>query len=151
VLGQKAFPNSINHRLATLCSLLDIKVKNAHRALDDSIACQEVTFRCMEQLGGLMPLEFMFDAQGGAFLWPRYSVSELLNQELTKTLVEACRGQLVLEFTYQGGSKAGQPRRMTPQGLVRNPMGDYVVGLCHVDNRDKRFFINRILSARILD
>jgi DNA polymerase III subunit epsilon len=151
VLGRKAFPKSINHRLATLVSLLNIKMDQAHRALDDSLACQEVAIKCMEQLGQDGTLDFMFKAQGGAMLWPRYSMSDLLKVEMTKTLVEACRGQMVLEIVYQGGTKPGVPRRMTPQGLVRNPEGDYVVGLCHNENTEKRFFINRILSSKILD
>ncbi len=151
LLGRKAFPDSINHRLATLVALLDIKMAQAHRALDDSLACQEVTLRCMEKLGGLMTLDFMFNEQGGAFLWPRYSMKDLIADEKTRPLVEGSRQQLLLEITYQGGSKPGQPRRITPQGLVRNPVGDYVVGLCHNDNREKRFYLNRILTAKILD
>jgi DNA polymerase-3 subunit epsilon len=151
ILGRKAFPNSINHRLATLVSLLNIKMAQAHRALDDSLACQEVALKCMEQLGQDGTLDFIFNAQGGAMLWPRYSMAELLKVDITKILVEACRGQMVLEIVYNGGTKPGQPRRMTPQGLVRNPEGDYVVGLCHIENTEKRFFINRILSSRILD
>jgi DNA polymerase-3 subunit epsilon len=151
LLGQKAFPTSINHRLATLVGLLNIKMDQAHRALDDSKACQEVTLKCMEVLGKDATLDFMFKVQGGAFEWPRFSMGDLLAGEVTRPLVEGCRKQLVLEITYQGGTKAGIPRRMTPQGLVRNPSGDYIVGLCHTENTEKRFFLNRISSAKILD
>jgi DNA polymerase-3 subunit epsilon len=151
LLARRAFPESINHRLATLVSLFDIKVNAAHRALDDSKACQEVTFKCMEKFGVTSSLDFIFQMQGGAMKWPRFSMKDLMANETTKTCVEACRGQLVIEIIYMGGSRPGVPRRLTPQGLVRNPNGDYIVGLCHIENTEKRFFLNRISSAKILD
>lgn len=151
ILARKAFPKSQNHRLATLVALLDIKMEQAHRALDDSRACLNVAIKCMEKLGKEATLEFVFNTQGGPFEWKRYSMRDLLAQDLTRTLVEAAQRQMVLEFTYRGGSQSGEPRRMTPQGLVRNPEGDYIVGLCHRDNTEKRFYINRILTAKILD
>ncbi len=151
LLGRKAFPESVNHRLATLVGLLNIKVSQAHRALDDSRACQEISIKSMEKINSQGSLDEIFKEQGGALLWPRYSMTDLLSHEVTGVLVEGSKKQLVLEITYQGGVKSGQPRRITPQGLVRNPIGDYVVGLCHNDNTEKRFYLNRILSAKILD
>lgn len=151
ILGRKAFPDSINHRLATLVSLLGVNIGQAHRALDDSIACQEVAFKCMEKLGIESTLDFIFQFQGGPLLWPRYSIADLLSQEFTKRIVEGCQKSLVLEIIYNGGSKPGLPRRITPQGLVRNPDGDYVVGLCHRDNYEKRFYLSRISNVKILD
>jgi DNA polymerase III subunit epsilon len=151
ILARKAFPKSMNHRLATLVNLLDIKMENAHRALDDSIACLDVGLKCMEKLGKDSTLEFIFQTQGGALQWGRYSLNDLIAQDLMRPLVEATKKQLLLEITYNGGSQPGEPRRITPQGLVRNPDGDYVVGLCHRDNNEKRFYLNRISTAKILD
>jgi DNA polymerase III subunit epsilon len=151
LLAQKVIPKSINHRLATLVQLLGIKVASAHRALDDSRACLEVALQCMQKVGSDATLEKVFQTQGGALEWKSYSMDDLLSQEPTRSLVEAARKQLVLEITYKGGSQPGAPRRITPQGLVRNPLGDYVVGLCHKENTEKRFYLNRILSAKILD
>lgn len=151
LLARKVFPKSTNHRLATLVALFDIKIENAHRALDDSKACLEVAMKCMEKVGQEATLEHLFKIQGTQFEWTRYSMKDLLSNEVTRPLVEGARKQLVLEITYKGGSHPGEPRRITPQGLVRNPEGDYIVGLCHQDNTEKRFYLNRISSAKILD
>lgn len=151
ILARKAFPKSVNHRLATLVAMLNIKMAQAHRALDDSKACLEVGLNCMEKLGKDAPLDFIFKAQGGALEWKNYSLNDLMAQDLYSPVVEAAKKQLLLEITYKGGSQPGEPRRITPQGLVRNPEGDYVVGLCHRDNSEKRFYLNRISTAKILD
>jgi DNA polymerase-3 subunit epsilon len=150
-LSLKAFPTSQNHKLSTLIAHLGLKMGQAHRALEDSRACLEVALKCMEKLGDDASLEYIFKAQGGPFEWQRFSMSELLKSDIFRPLVEGSKNQLVLEIVYTGGSQPGVPRRMTPQGLVRNHSGDYVVGLCHRENVEKRFYLNRILSAKILD
>ena len=151
LLARKAFPESVNHRLATLVSLFNVKVDQAHRALDDSKACLEVALHCMEKFGKDSSLEHIFKSQGGALEWKNFSLEDLLRHDLFGPVVEAAKKQLLLEITYKGGSRPGEPRRLTPQGLVRNPDGDYIVGLCHRDNYEKRFYFNRISSAKILD
>jgi DNA polymerase-3 subunit epsilon len=150
-LSLKAFPKSTNHRLATLVSLLGIKMGQAHRALEDSRACLEITLKCIEKLGDDASLDHIFKCQGGNFQWQRYSMEDLKKSDVFRPLVEASRLQLVLEIVYTGGSSPGVPRRVTPQGLVRNSSGDYMVALCHRENVEKRFYLNRILSAKILD
>lgn len=150
-LGQRAFPNMINHRLATLASLLNINVGSAHRALDDSRTCLQVAFQSMKVIGSKSTLDFIFQAQGGPLLWPRYSMNALKASPTHGVLVEACSSQLAIEVVYTGGVQPGVPRRMTAQGLVRNHQGDYLIGLCHRENHQKRFYLSRILSARILD
>jgi predicted DNA-binding transcriptional regulator YafY len=134
-----------------LVTLLNVKLEQAHRALADSQACLEVAIQCMEKLGPSESLEFMFKAQEGPFHWTRFSMSELLKVEHLSVVVKASMSQLVIEIEYQGGTQPGKPRRITPQGVVRNMTGDYVVGLCHIENIEKRFYLNRILSAKILD
>jgi DNA polymerase-3 subunit epsilon len=151
LLSLKAFPNLPNHRLATLVNALGVKMNQAHRALEDSKACLEVSLRCMETLGGLATLEFIALAQGGMFEWPRFSMNDLLSRDLTRPLVQGSEKQWVLEITYQGGRQAGEPRRITPQGLVRSMGGDYVVGFCHRDLIEKRFYLSRISSVKVLD
>jgi len=128
-----------------------VKMGQAHRALEDSRACLEVCLQCMEKLGGDSTLEFIAKAQGGSFEWSRFSMNDLLAQELTRPLVEGSEKQWVLEITYQGGTQPGEPRRITPQGLVRARDGDYVVGHCHRENTEKRFYLNRFLTVKVLD
>jgi len=150
-LGRKAYPESPNHKLATLCTLLKFDQTQAHRALDDSKACLHVGLQCMEKLGATATLEQIIAIQGAPFEWTRYSINALRAHEVFKTVVDATVQQAVLEMVYTGGSAPGQPRRVTPRGLVRNPDGDFMVGLCHKENFEKRYYFNRIVSAKILD
>ncbi len=151
LLARKLFPKFINHRLATLVHNFEIKVGAAHRALDDSRACLEAGLRCMEATGALSTLEHVYNVQGGALMWPRYSIQELINHSVYGPLVEASQKQIVLEITYEGGSRPGVPRKVTPLGMVRNPDGDFLVGMAHDENKEKRYFLNRISKAKILD
>lgn len=151
-LAQVAFPESENHRLATLIGHLGIKVSAAHRALDDSKACLEVALQSMEKINKEGTLDNIVKTQGdGVFYWGSFSRKDLLTHEIYGPIIEGCEKSLVVEFTYKGGTVSKQPRRMTPQGFVKNPRGPYVVGLCHIDNIEKRFYLNRILSAKIVD
>lgn len=150
LLARKVFPKMINHRLATLAANLGVKQSQAHRALDDSKVCLEVALKCMEQLGPV-PLDEVFKVQGGACEWPQYSMKTLEKEAKFAPLIAASRDKLVVELVYTGGSAPGVPRRATALGLVRNPEGDYFVGECHKENIEKRFYLNRVISAKILD
>lgn len=151
LLALKAFPKSVNHRLVTLTQLLGVDQGQSHRALDDSRACLEVALKCMEKLGADATLEYIFNQQGGALTWQKFSVTDLTDHPVYGALVEASRNHLVIEITYSGGSRPGAPRKIIPQGIVRNPRGDYVVGFCQTDRREKRFFLDKITATKILD
>jgi len=158
LLSLKVFPKSINHRLGTLVQLLGVDQGQAHRALDDSRACLEVTLRCIQEYerfksfgAGKCTLAEIAALQGGPLLWANYSMKDLEAREPFRSIVEAARGRMVLELVYNGGSQAGVPRKVTALGLVRNPTGDYFVGQCHRENSEKRFYLNKVVSAKILD
>ncbi len=151
LLSRKIFPKFINHRLATLVYEFKIKVASAHRALDDSRACLEAGIICMETLDKEATIDFVYGAQGGPLEWPRFSMTDLEKHEKFGALVEGSRKQLVLEIIYEGGASPGKPRNITPLGIVRNAEGDYVVGHCHTENKEKRYYLNRISSVKILD
>lgn len=151
ILARKLFPKFINHRLATLVHNFGIKVSSAHRALDDSRACLEAGIKCMEAAGENSTMDHIFNIQGGPLLWPRFSIKDLVENNIFKVLVEGSRKQLVIEMTYLGGSRPGQPRKITPQGIVRNPEGDFLVGMDHGENKEKRYYLGKISAAKILD
>lgn len=151
LLSRKVFPNTINHRLATLVQHFGIKVEHAHRALEDSKACLEVALKCMEKLGENATMDYVFQAQGGALEWDKYSVKDLLENSKVAALIEASQKQLLTEIVYEGGTNPGKPRNITPLGIVRNPQGDYVVGMDQAEQKEKRYYLNRITSTKILD
>ena len=48
-LSRELFPEMENHKLGTLCASFGIDPGNAHRAVDDSVACFHVLQRCKER------------------------------------------------------------------------------------------------------
>jgi DNA polymerase-3 subunit epsilon len=151
-LGQKVIPRLFNYRLATLVKELGVIHAKAHRALEDSQACLDVALKLMEKAGSDKTLDEILKIQAVEFFWPRYSLKDISSQSNTyMVLIEASRGQLVTEITYDGGSQPGAVRQITPAGLVRTHQGDYIVAMCHREHREKRFYVNRISSAKILD
>ena len=48
-LSRELFPEMENHKLGTLCASFGIDPGNAHRAVDDSVACYHVLQRCKER------------------------------------------------------------------------------------------------------
>ncbi|MBK9294551.1 MAG: exonuclease [Oligoflexia bacterium] len=151
LLSRKLFPHTLNHRLATLVEYFGIKVVHAHRALEDSKACLEIALKCMEKVGESATMELIYQAQGGALEWSNYSVKDLNENPQYSALVEASQKKLLTEIVYEGGSNPGKPRNIIPQGIVRNPQGDYVVGFDNSDQKEKRYYLNRIKSSKILD
>lgn len=151
LLSRKLFPESINHKLITLIKFFDLNISTHHRALEDSQACLEVALRCFEKVGPNAKLSDIAKVQGEPFTWERYSLDSFSSDKVLGTLVRACREQLVIEIQYDGGTNKGRPRKVSPRGLVRNATGDFMVAVCHNDNSEKRFYLNRFISARILD
>jgi DNA polymerase III subunit epsilon len=146
LLSRKVFPNFANHKLQTLIPLFGIEQGTAHRALDDSKACLEVAFKCMEKLGTDTPLEKVYEAQGGKLFWKNYSMNELRQHNIFGLLVMAIESGKPVELGYRG-TGAEQRRPVKPIGLVRNPDGDYLVAYCDREQRNKRYYLNRIHSV----
>ena len=63
-------------------------------------------------------------------------------------IVEAIQKGATIEMTYGAGAA---PRRIRPHGLVRSLDGDFVMAFDDGGDRAKRFFADKITSARIVD
>jgi DNA polymerase-3 subunit epsilon len=151
LLSRKLFPQSANHRLQTLIGFFKLQQGQAHRAEDDARACLEVALKCFEKLGSDAPLSLALEAQGGALIWQRFSMQELLKTTpLVKTLIEAIRSAKIVELAYGAGSKPGEKRRLHPLGLVRSLDGDFLVAYDERDQRQKRYLIEKVLSVASL-
>lgn len=149
LLSRRIIPESANHKLQTLISYLNLPKGAAHRALDDARACLLVGLECMNRMGGMTTLEEVLKAQGKQLNWPDYFLSRSGSEKL-KLVVQAIQDKKDLEFVYEGGTLKGKPRRMTPIGIVRNPDGDYIMAVCHIDRAQKRFYFDKIKDAQIL-
>lgn len=141
LLARKMIPESSNHKLQTLIKVLNLVGGQAHRGLDDARACLQVGLICMQRVGALATMEQIFQAMPKKIHWQSFSVSSA--DPKMKKIVSAIQNKKGLDIVYQGGSQRGT-RRIVPQGVVRNPDGDYVQAICHIDRISKRFYIDKI-------
>ena len=149
LLARKVIHETPNHKLQTLIGVLKLDGGTAHRALDDARACLHVGLECMNRLGPLTTLSNVLQVVGKDLKWDNYSAFHSGNETINK-VIECLQAGRSLDIVYEGGSKKNETRRITPQGLVRNPDGDYVMAMCHRDAAPKRFYIQKIKDAVIV-
>lgn len=143
-LISRALLPTTNHKLQTLVKELELKGGDAHRAFDDAYACLQVFFKCQDKIAPDQTLQRLVNIQGKDLSWQNYTIKKSGDTKLV-ALAEACKLQAELSITYLSGQTKGQLRKITPLGIVRNPDGDYVHALCHIDNQRKRFYIDKII------
>lgn len=149
LLARRIITESENHRLQTLVKVLNLGENTAHRALDDAESCQRLSEIIFNRIGADVSLAEITNKMAKRVVWSDYT---LLNSghEALKTLVEAVRTKKDVDFVYGGGSSKGLTRRMTPIGVVRNPDGDFVQAVCHIDRASKRFYVGRMTDLQIV-
>lgn len=141
-----------NHRLATLAQHFGIEAGAAHRALDDAKTCLGVALAYFEKLGREAKISDLFGIQAVELPWTRFSIDALTERDHLRTLVRALRDRREVVIVYDAGSRPGEARRVFPQGLVRNPQGDFLVATEGDDDGDeavkpKRYFLDKVSSV----
>lgn len=143
-----------NHRLATLAKHFGIEAGAAHRALDDAQTCLAVGLRYFEKLGREAKLSDIQGFQMTPLPWSRFSIEALTEREHLRTMVRALRDKREIVLVYESGSRPGEPRKVFPMGLVRNPDGDYLVateGNNEGDDvRPKRYFLDHVSAVTFI-
>jgi DNA polymerase-3 subunit epsilon len=147
LLSRKLMPESPDHRLQTLIGHLGLEKGTAHRALDDAKACLQVAVKCFERMSETA-LEHAVVHQGASLSWDRFSMKDLEEKDTAGPIVQASREGGEVEFTYDGGSKPGGKRRIFPVGVVRSLDGDFFVGVEPGQSHSKRFFLDKVTSAK---
>jgi DNA polymerase-3 subunit epsilon len=149
LLARRMITESENHRLQTLVKVLGLGENTAHRALDDAESCQRLSEICFARVGAAATLAEVVHKMGQRIAWSDYALLGSGNGDI-KLLVEAIRNKKDVDFIYQGGSSKGLTRRMTPIGIVRNPAGDFIQAVCHIDRASKRFYASRMTDLQIV-
>lgn len=143
-LARKVMPESPNHKLQTLVQRLNLDPGQAHRALDDARCCLEVGLHCMKRMGETVRLAEILETQGGALEWPSYSVEALKEKEAFLRLIRSIENRQEVLLTYEAGSRPGKARGVFPQGIVRNPDGDYLIASEEPGGKQKRYLLEKI-------
>lgn len=133
-----------NHRLKTLADHFGIETGAAHRALDDAMTCLGIALKYFTRIGEKATLHEICDAQKITLPWTRFSIMSLIERDHLRVLVRALRDKRDVNMTYDSGSRPGIARRVTPQGLVRQPDGDFLVAIEEGDTKPKRYYIEKI-------
>ncbi|MEY4615642.1 MAG: hypothetical protein RJB66_602 [Pseudomonadota bacterium] len=147
LISRKLIKGSDNHKLQTLIKHLKIEAGPAHRAESDARACLEVALHCFRLLGETANLRSILSVQGKDLSWKNYSINALKHNHDLRGLIEALEKDQDIEFVYLGGSRKGQTRKAHPQGIVRNPDGDYLAAHCLIENQKKRFYLKDIRDS----
>lgn len=155
LLSRAVITESPNHRMATLVQVLGLDGGQAHRALDDTMACMGLLFKILNRLGPQATIADIIQRQGVDLRWRDYSIQSLRSHRVMSDILTALEQKQSLEIVYQGGSRRGQPRTVLPMGIVRNYQGDFLVAREEtegtqrsLEEQPKRYFLNKITAAR---
>jgi DNA polymerase-3 subunit epsilon len=133
-----------NHRLPTLAAHFGLDTGSLHRALDDAKTCLGIALKYFAQIGEAATLNELFDAQKIMLPWNRFSIMSLIERDHLRVLVRALRDRKDVHLVYESGSRPGTSRKVMPQGLVRQPDGDFLVALEDGEQKPKRYYIEKI-------
>lgn len=149
LLSRNVIKESPNHKLQTLIKFLNLNQGAAHRALDDAKACLEVALECFKRMGPDTSLEQIQKKVGKPLIWSNYLLFSNRNQNYNQ-MTQAILEHKDVDIVYHGGSLPGKSRRISPIGIVRNPDGDYVMAVCHIDRAQKRFYFDKMKDVAIV-
>jgi DNA polymerase-3 subunit epsilon len=148
LLSRSLITESRNHKLQTLIALLGLHKGAAHRALDDTQACLELTLKCFERAGSDMSVFDLMKKQKRTIFWSDYSLKCINSDPKLQSLIPAIRNHQSVELVYAGGSRPGQARLIKPISIVRNPDGDFLVAYEN-DPQSKRYLLDKILDVKL--
>lgn len=137
-----------NHRLPTLAAHFGLDTGALHRALDDAKTCLGIALKYFEQVGGTATLHQIYDAQKIMLPWNRFSIMALIERAHLRVLIRALRDKRDVNMVYESVSRPGQSRKVTPQGLVRQPDGDFLVAVEDGEDKPKRYYIEKISGVQ---
>lgn len=148
-LISRALLHTTNHKLQTLIKELNLVGGEAHRAYDDSYACLQVLFKCLEKISDDTSLERILEIQKKDLSWRNYQIYSSQNQKII-SLAKAAEAHSSINIIYEGGQTKNKTRPIKPIGMVRNPDGDYIQAECGIDLQRKRFYLEKIKEVELI-
>lgn len=146
LIARKVFPESINHKLQTLVKFLGLETNTAHRALDDAISCLNVSLKCFEKFGWDKTLEELQSLQARKLNWINFYIQDIVKDPKWTGLIEAIQAKKDAKILIRYNQK-NKSEVIKPQGLVRNPDGDFVFAYSYEEKRTKRYYLDKISES----
>lgn len=140
-LARSRLPKLGNHRLDTLARHFRLDLDDAHRALADCLRVKGIWLA----MGGVdlmkagMVAYSIFDHKRPAF-------APLGWEKMLGAIERSAR----VRIAYKGGSHGTAPRDITPQKIENKGGTDYLVAYCHVDTKQKKFRLDRLICLEVL-
>ena len=140
-------PQASNYQLGTLARELGVSVTREHRALADSIVLKQVFLELIHQSTHPFSLPDLLNLGR-----PRLTEAGTCNIDPPagfEKLGAAIESGQIVEMVYTGGSQGRQPRLVTPVTIYQKKEVGYLVAICHKDERQKNFRLDRIHEFRL--
>lgn len=150
LLSRKLIPEVSNHKLQTLVGHLKINGGSAHRALDDARSCLAVAIECFKRKGPDASISDLQNVQHKSLSWENYSMI-YYDSPIVKVIIQSIYDKMAINMIYLNSKQKEEMRMVRPLGVVRNPDGDYMYAFCYRDASNKRFYIEKISKASIVD
>lgn len=140
-LSRAVRPGLPTHRLDYLTKLYQLSPDAPHRALGDGLRVKELWLR----LGGpafptdrltTFPIFDPLHALPAPRGWER--------------LMHAIADGDSIRMEYHGGSRGNSPRTITPRRVIQKGGVVYVVAVCHLENFEKSFRLDRIRQYEVI-
>src|SRR5579864_2987018 len=140
-LARSRLPSAPDHRLDTLSRVLGLHSEGSHRALADSLRVMGLWIALTR--GQEPPARLV-----------SFPVFELAKPEAVPKgwdrLVEAIAQGHSVRMNYAGRSRGSAPREITPRYLAHHAGVSYLVALCHLDDFEKSFRLDRIQNYEVV-
>ena len=141
-LARHRWPDLRSHKLGTLASQLDLDPEGPHRALADARRVRGLWLALSRgaEAGEPSPLAYpIFDGRD-PMPAPRGWAA----------VASAIERDEVVRIEYSGGTRGLSPRDVSPRGFSNRGGVAYLVALCHLDDREKQFRLDRVRGFEVI-
>lgn len=133
--------------LESLARYLGLARREDHRALADARLAMQAFCRMLAMRPEASRLSDLFRLSPPLRLVEKRALSTPAgDMDALWAAIEQCR---VIEMVYDGGSRGGLPRRVTPLEIYQSGSRAYLVAFCHIDQMEKTFRVDRIRQLRL--
>jgi len=146
-LFRLAFPHFENYKLETIGRRLGLIDHEEHRGLADSL----LLMRCLTMAFELLPQFEYLDsliAASKVYRFTDFSSADIIPPDEFAELQLAIDDGCTLEIRY--GEYPDLPIRITPKMIFQQNNAYYVNALCHYDEFEKTYRLDRIVSYKVL-
>ncbi|QDT36986.1 exonuclease domain-containing protein [Stratiformator vulcanicus] len=163
-LARRRFRGLPSYSLKALTRAFAVTRSSEHRGLDDSLALKEVFLnltalppqpRLAADLLALSPSHH-FSAQipqRRPYRPARSSRSRVVDDSdlpaEARGIADAISSGARLSIVYDGGSRSGCARSVTPLEIIRGRGASYLLAFCHRDGKRKQYRLDRILEYKV--